>query len=430
MQVVAVGVSHNSAPVDLRERLTVSAESLPDVLRALRAQVSEALILSTCNRVELYAVCGHEASGTDLLRQFLAAHGDLPIATVRDATYAFAHESAARHLLRVASGLDSMVVGEDEILGQVRRALAAARHAGTLGPVLDRLGDMALACGKRTRAGTALGRDGESIASVAVRLAMRERAPGERAHILVLGAGEAARGVVAQLAPLDNAHVTLVNRTHDRAVVLAEESGADARRWEELPNALAMADIIFACTAAPAPILDAAMIAHARGTTDRPILCVDLGLPRDIDPDVALVDGVRLIDLDRIEVEAMRRHAARTRDFARAESIVDQEAERYMEWWRGRGVATTIARLRAHAEEIRDAEIERAMARLPELRPHERAVVRDLASRMLNKLLHEPTLALKRDAEGANMALMLERLFALDAPAGEQDLTHQESKAS
>ena len=185
MQVVAVGISHNSASVDLRERLTVSAQSLPDVLRELREHVSEALILSTCNRVELYAVCGHEASGADLLRQVLASHGSLPLPTVREATYAYAHESAVRHLLRVASGLDSMVLGEDEILGQVRRALAAARHGDTLGPVLDRLGDMALACGKRTRTVTALGSDGESIASVAVRGAMRESAAGEQPNVLV-----------------------------------------------------------------------------------------------------------------------------------------------------------------------------------------------------------------------------------------------------
>lgn len=430
VQVVAVGISHNSASVDLRERLTVSADSLTDTLRELREHVGEALILSTCNRVELYAVCGHEASGAELLRQFLASHGDVPMPVVREATYAFAHESAVRHLLRVASGLDSMVLGEDEILGQVRRALAAARHAGTLGPVLDRLGDMALFCGKRARAATSLGRDGESVASVAVRLAMRDCPVREQPAIVVLGAGEAARGVVDHLAGLGQTRVTLVNRTHDRAVSVAEETGATVRAWEDLSDVVAIADIVFACTASPAPILDADLVARARAANPTPFLCVDLGVPRDIDPTVALLDGVRLIDLSRVEAEAARRHAGRTRELVRAESIVGQETERYMDWWRARGVAPTIARLHARASEIREAELERAMARLPDLSPHARTVVRDLAARMVNKLLHVPTVALKRDPEGANMAVAVERLFALGEPVAELENPHQESIAS
>ena len=430
MQVVAVGVSHNSASVELRERLTVPAESLPDVLRRLREHVAEALILSTCNRVELYAVCGHEASGAELLRQFLASHGDLPVHTVRDATYAYAHESAVRHLLRVASGLDSMVVGEDEILGQVRRALAAARHAGTLGSVLDRLGDTALLCGKRTRAATALGRDGESVASVAVRLAMRERRAEDPAEVVVLGAGEAARGVVDHLAQIGHTRPTLLNRTHAHAVALAQEVEANVRAWEDLPSVLATADILFAGTASTTAIVDAAMLERARAGRTTPLVCVDLGVPHDIDVSVARLDGVRLIDLHHIEVEAARRRATRTHELARAESIVGQETERYLEWWRGRSVAATITRLHARAAEIRDAEIERGMARLPELSPHARAVVRELAVRMMSKLLHAPTLALKRDPEGANMALVVDRMFALGESATELDNPHQESIAS
>jgi glutamyl-tRNA reductase len=430
VQVVAVGVSHTSTPVDLRERLAVPSESLPDVLRSLREHVGEALILSTCNRVELYAVCGHEASGADLLRQFLASHGRLTLATVREAAYAYAHESAVRHLLRVASGLDSMVVGEDEILGQVRRALTAARCAGTVGPMLDRLGDMALACGKRIRTVTALGSDRESIASVAVRLAMRDHPARDRAHVLVLGAGEAARGVVAHLATLSPARLTLLNRTYDRAALLANETGGDVRSWDDLPTALGAADVVFACTSAPEPVLDAATLAERARASERPLLCVDLGVPRAIDPAATRLAGVRLIAIDHVEAEAARRRTAHTRDLTRAESIVHHEAERYMEWWRGRGVVTTIARLRTHAETIRDAEVERAMARLPELDPHAQRIVRDLAARMVNKLLHHPTLTLKRDPEGANMALVLERLFALDDSAAGRDLTHRESRAS
>lgn len=413
MQLVAVGISHNNASVGLRERLTVAPDLVPRVLAELCESVGEVLVLSTCNRVELYAVCGHEASGADLLRQFLATHGDVPISTVRNATYAFGHQLAVRHVMRVAAGLDSMVLGEHEILGQVRRAIAAARHARTLGPVLDKLGDAALVCGKRTRATTSLGRDGESVASVAVQLAMRERGRLEGAHVVVLGAGDTARSAVSQLTSMANVRVTVLNRTHDRAVELATAYGVGAGAWNDLSDVLASADVVIGCTGSRTPVVDAALLMRARGSGAGALLCVDLGLPRDFHPAVASVSGVRLIDLDRIEAETTALRTDRERDLAQAESIVDQETERYMEWWRGRGVASTIGRLHAHVGAIRDAEVERALARLPHLDLHARAVIRDLATRMAGKLLHEPTVALKRDAEGANMAVVVERLFAL-----------------
>ena len=413
VQLVVVGVSHNSAPVALRERLTIPHDSIARVLSELRESVSEVFVLSTCNRVELYAVCGHESSGAELLRQFLASRADVATRPIRETSYAYGHHSAVRHLLRVAAGLDSMVLGENEILGQVRRAIGAAREIGTLGPVLDKLGDAAVACGKRTRTITSLGRDGNSVASVAVQCAMRETAALEDRNVLVLGAGETARAAVTHVARFSTADVTIMSRTYDRAIELADAHGMTARRWEELSDALAAADIVIACTGASAPVIDAETLARARDGKAGALLCVDLALPRDIDPSVASVAGVRLIDLDRIEAEAAAGSADRSREVAHAESIVDQETERYMEWWRGRGVATTIARLHDRAREIREAELDRALARLPGLDAQGRDVVRDLATRMAAKLLHEPTLALKRDPEGVNMAVVVERLFAL-----------------
>ncbi len=438
MQLVVVGISHNSASVGLRERLTVAPESLPRVLSELRESVAEVFVLSTCNRVELYALCGHESSGADLLRQFLAARAGVPLRSVRDATYAYGHQAAVRHLLRVAAGLDSVVLGENEILGQVRRAVGAARATGVLGPVLDRLGDAAVACGKRIRTMTALGADGESVASVGARLALHERGGVACPHVLVLGAGETARAAVAHLVSISAARITVLNRTHEHGVELARAHGVGARPWDELPDALADADVVIACTGSHTPVVSAEMLARAREANASALLCVDLGLPRDVDPAVTSIPGVRLIDLDRIEVETAAHRTDRTRDVARAESIVDQETERYMEWWRGRGVAATIARLHARAGEIRDAELERALSRLPGLDAQARAVVRDLATRMAAKLLHEPTLALKRDPEGVNMAVVIERLFALGAgdfpsdhcAAGDQvraQTIHQES---
>src|SRR5262245_46036635 len=233
VQLVVVGISHNTAPVGLREELTIPADALPGVLSELRESVAEVLVLSTCNRVELYAVCGHEATGAEILRQFLATRAGAPLRTVRDATYAYGHQTAVRHLLRVATGLDSMVVGESEILGQVRRALLAAREAGTLGPVLDRLGDAAMACGKRARATTSLG-DGESVASVAVRLALRDGNGLTGANVLVLGAGETAKSAVTYLASIPGVRITVLNRTLERAAELAAAYGVVARPWDHL----------------------------------------------------------------------------------------------------------------------------------------------------------------------------------------------------
>lgn len=446
MQVVTVGVSHNSSPVSLRERLAVSTDSLPDVLGRLREHVAEAFVLSTCNRVEIYAVCGHETTGADMLRQFLAAHGNVSLRAIRDASYAYGHRSAVQHLLRVAAGLDSVVLGESEILGQVRRALGAARQAAMLGPVLDRLGDAALACGKRTRSTTALGREGHSMASVALRLAERVRGSLDDARIVVIGAGETAGQVLAQLAARASGSLVIVNRTHARAAALAAEHGADARPWDDLAETVRAADVVIGCTSSASPVVDVATLGRARAAGgDRPLLCLDLGVPRDIDAGVALLPGVTLIDADRIEAEAAARREERSHDLARAEAIVARETERYMAWWRGRGVASTVARLHARADAIREAELERALSRLPELTPRARAVVTELATRVIGKLLHEPTVTLKRDAEGANMAMVVERLFALDRVADiastdpehhirgdrpvERDI-HQESKAS
>ena len=412
MQLVVVGISHNTSTVSLREGLTVPADSLPGVLSELRESVAEVLVLSTCNRVELYAVCGHESSGAELLRQFLATRAGVPLRTVRDATYAYGHHAAVRHLLRVATGLDSMVLGESEILGQVRRALLAARQAGTLGPVLDRLGDAAMACGKRARATTSLG-DGESVASVAVRLAGRDGKGLAGANVVVLGAGETAKSAVKHLVSIANGRITVLSRTFERAAELAAAYDVVARPWDQVADALAAADVVVGCTGSQTPVVDAAMLVSARGLDAGPLVCVDLGLPRDIDPAVSAIPGVRLIDLEQVGAETSARRVDRTRDLGQAESIVEQETERYMEWWRGRGVASTIARLHARANAIREVELERALARLPGLDSHARGVVRDLATRMAAKLLHEPTLALKRDPEGVNMAVVIERLFAL-----------------
>jgi glutamyl-tRNA reductase len=221
------------------------------------------------------------------------------------------------------------------------------------------------------------------------------------ARVLVLGAGETARSAVRELATIVNVQVTVLNRTYEHALELAADHGVEARPWDELSLALQTSDVVIACTGAQTPVVDAGTLLRARGPDARTLFCVDLGLPRDVDPAVAAIPGVRLFDLDHIELESAKGRPDRTRDLAQAEAIVEQETERYMDWWRGRGVASTIARLHARVAAIRETEVERALSRLPHLNPHARAVIQELATRMTGKLLHEPTLALKRDRKAS-----------------------------
>ena len=417
MQIIVTGVNHASAPLSVQERLFVADDRLAVELRALRKVVDECFVLSTCNRTEIYAQCGHESTGAELLRGWFADRGVLTTAEVERYSYVHAHEDAALHAFRVASGLDSMVVGEDQILGQMRRALSAARDAGALGPLLDRLGSSALACGKRVRTATEMGQRTPSVVSVAIDAAERARGTLAGAHVVVIGSGETAALAVEHLLRSSPARITVVNRTAEGAAALALSYGVEAAAWPELPTLLTNADVLMSCTSSALPVLAADTVRAARhASPGEPLICVDLGVPRDIDPRVAAIDGVALIDIDQVGAVAGAMRIDRQRQTAAAEELVWEEVERFMTWWRERDVAPAIARLHEHVRRIGDAELERALSRLPNLSDREKDVIRALASRISSKLLHDPTIALKRDPEGANMAVMLDRLFGITPP--------------
>ena len=412
MRIVVVGVNHASGPSELRERLSLAPGQLEAALGALRSVAREGFVLSTCNRVEVYAVVGHDVSGVDALLRFLADRSGLDIATLRASCYVHAGALAVSHLLRVASGLDSVVLGEDQIQGQVKRALDAARESGTLGATLDRVGSAALACGKRVRTFTGIGQHSVSLESLAVRAASARMNGLASKRVLILGAGESA-SIVARHLETAGARITITSRSLTRARALAETAHADARRLSELSQTISEMDAVFACVSAPRPVLTAAILERGDARSQkRALVCVDLGMPHGIDPAVERIPGVTLVDLDQLATMAESHRAVRREHIPAAESIVNAEAERYLEWLNARGVAQAIAALNSHADAVAEHELARVMPRLTSLSPHEREIVAGLAHRIVRKLMHRPINALKSHPEADNMALVMEFLFA------------------
>jgi glutamyl-tRNA reductase len=378
------------------------------------------LILSTCNRTEVVAVSADDDGGVAALTAFLVAGRDLCSDEVAPHLWARTGADAVRHLCAVAAGLDSLVLGEDQIQAQLRLALDAATAAGALGPTLHRLVQAALVAGKRVRAETTIGRGNASVVSAALRVAggrlgtLRDRA------VLLVGAGETAELVLKHLAKDARqrpARVVVTNRTHATALALAGRYGAEALPWDEREAALADADLVVTCTAAPGTVIASEAIERAMsGRAERPLLCFDLAVPRDIEPAAATITGVELCDVDALAPACAAAREARREAVADAEAIVDAEAERFLAWWRGRDVAPAIVALRDHAEALRDAEVARALARLPELGPREEAVMRALAAGLVNKLLHRPVTTLKTSPDGPTLARAAGELFGLQVP--------------
>jgi len=413
MQIVVVGLNHDTSPVAVRERLAFAESALPAALERLRSKVQEGFLLSTCNRTEVYAFAGHAGSGAQHLSHFLASAGGLTVAELETFSYSHAHDVAVRHLFRVAAGLDSMVLGDDQIVAQLKCALDAARRASVLGPVLGRLGDAALATAKRVRTATAIGRAPVSVVSIAVQAAESRLGGLRGVRVAVVGAGRVAATAIQHLEGA-GAAVTVVGRDPVRTELVAAACRVTAAPWSELGQTLGESDVVLSCTSAPTVVIDRSMLESAcRSRPSRPLVCLDLAVPRDIDPDAASLPGVTLLDLDALNLVAAVNRGHRALELGDAERIVSERTERFMDWWQGREVVPAITQLRARADAIRDAELERALARLPELSEHDELVVRTLAVRIVNKLLHHPITTLKDDPEGANMARIVQYLFGL-----------------
>jgi glutamyl-tRNA reductase len=403
-----VGLSHQATPIAVRERAFVPLPQAGELARSL-AIGGEAVCLSTCNRTELYLV-GDDAVGRAL--DALMSVSGLPEDELRSVVYQLADEAAALHLFRVAAGLDSMVPGEGEILGQVR----AAYEAGAPGPALDRLFSQALHAGKKVRAETAIAESPASVSSAAAALAQQVFGRLEACRVLLIGAGHVAELAARSLAARGATIAFVANRSLGRAEAIAARFGGEGLPLEQVPARLAEADVVVSSTGARGRTLGRESVEAAlRSRKGRPLFLIDLAVPRDLDPEINELEGCYLYDIDALESVVAAGLAGRRREAARAEAIVAEESERFREWQASREVVPAIASLRAWAEEIRAAELERVSGRLG-LSDSQREGVESVTTQIVNKLLHLPTVRLKQAAAGADggsYAEALRHLFGL-----------------
>ena len=409
MNLTLVGLSHSSTPIAVRERAFVPLPQAAELARVLAGD-GEAVCLSTCNRTELYLVSA-DAEARALAA--LARLSKLPEDELRGVVYRLGDEAAALHLFRVAAGLDSMVPGEGEILGQVRNAY----EAGAPGPILDRLFRQALHAGKKVRAETAIGESPASVSSAAAALAQQVFGELGGCRVLLAGAGHVAELAARSLVARGASVAFVANRSGERGQALAARFGGEAIPLEQTAGHLHDVDVLVSATGSRGRTLGRDQVEGAlRRRKGRPLFLIDLAVPRDLDPAIHELDGCFLYDIDDLESVVASGLAGRRREATRAEAIVSAEAERFREWQASREVVPEIASLRAWAEEVRAAELERARTRLG-LSESQHAAVESVTAQIVNKLLHLPTVRLKEAAAGANggsYAEAVRHLFGLD----------------
>lgn len=420
MSLVVVGLNHRTVPLGTLEGMTVDAARLPKALHDLagRDHLANVVLVSTCARTEVYALASKFHGAVGDLRNFLSEWSGTPPEAFTDHLYDYHDTAAVRHLFRVAAGADSAVLGEGEILHQVRTAWDVARTEETAGPVLSALFRQAVEVGKRVRSETAVARGTTSLSQAAVALAAEELGGLVDRTCLVMGAGEMGENTAVALSAVpDRGPILVANRTAARAVDLAGRVGGRAVEWSELGTALDEADVVLTSTGSSVTLVDTdVMQAVLERRHGRPLLVVDIAVPRNVDPAVGQLDGVTLLDMEDLQRYADRALAERRAELPAVEAIVDAEVERYESLSAGRQADPVVVALRARAEEVRGAELERALGRLGDLDEAQRQAVEALSRGIVAKLLHDPTVNLKAAAgspQGQVMADALQHLFDL-----------------
>lgn len=432
MHLLLLGISHRTAPVDVRERIDFQARGLETALRALasRHAATEAVIVSTCNRAELYAVCDDVSATREALKTFVSEYHGLEREAVSPHIYGQVDLEAARHLFRVAAGLDSLVVGEPQILGQVKEAHSAAGAARTAGALLNRLFHASFGVGKRVRTETGLGSGAVSVSFAAVSLAKKIFGDLKGLNVLVIGAGEMGKLTALHMKSQGVSQVTIVSRTMAHAARTAEAiGGAAAAPMEDMNALLGRADIVITATGASTAVLTKSHIeAVMRPRRNRPLFLIDIAMPRDVEASAGDIEQVFLYNIDDLQATVRENLARRASEVSRAETIVNEEVDKFGHWLRSRNAVPTVVALRQHFEHVRRSELDRLASSLP---PETRARVEDITRLVIEKLLLTPTEQLKAATDhdlSTTYADALTRLFGLETKSTAPDDANHEDR--
>jgi len=417
-ELLALGISHKTAPVALRERLAFTEGEAVEFAASATAtaDVREAVVISTCNRTEVYLVVGDAVRAESAVLGLLAGRAQIRPTELAEAIYSPRNCEAARHLFRVTAGLESMIVGEAEIQGQVRRAHEASMRAGCTGPLSNRLFAAALTTGKRVRSETAIGASRVSVPSIAVDLALAVLGDLEHRHVIVLGAGETSELTARALSEQGAGTIFLANRHADRALSLAQRFGGTVVGLDKLPEQLTEADIVLSSTSSPHPIVGReeleVVMANRAG---RPLLLIDIAVPRDIDPACGELEGVTLYDIDDLQENVARNLNSRAEEAPRALEIVEEEIRRFARWLGQLDALPTVSALREHGSALVEQVLAENDGRWESASPRDLARVEAIARAVMSRLLHEPTIRLRSlggDRGHASLEVVRE-LFAL-----------------
>jgi len=429
MHIAVVGLSHRTAPVEIRERLSIPEQTMEASLQRLRSdeQVLEASILSTCNRLEIYTLLRHPVQGLSAVGQFLSQHSGLAVADLNPHLFTYHHQDAVAHLMRVAAGLDSLVLGEGQILSQVKKMVRLGQEHRSVGPILNRLLNQAVSTGKRVRTETNLGTGAVSISSAAVELAQLKvgQARGvddlvtlDQEQVAVVGAGRMARLLLQHLQAKGCRGVVLLNRTVSRAEALAADFPAlpvQCRPLDDFDHCLSTCSLVFTSTAADDPIITAERLSSLNRRSS--LMLVDIGVPRNISADVVHLSGVQAYNVDDLQEVVARNQEARREMAQEAEVLLEEESRLFLEWWDGLEAVPVVNRLRRQLEDIREQELQKALSRMgPDLSARERKVVEALSKGIINKILHTPVTNLRapQPRPQRHVAIrVLEQLFEL-----------------
>ncbi len=417
MEFLVLGLNHRTAPLEIREQLAVTKSQLPEALRAMGSYLSQGVILSTCNRSEVYTL-GPEGQLEEGLYQFFGDYFRISSQEAGHYLYAHRHDACVRHLFRVASSLDSMILGEGQILRQVRDSFEAAVQADTTHGAMSRLFHQAMRIGKRVRRDTDISRNALSVSRACVELARRSVGDLRELTVIVLGTGDAGKLAARALRDAGVNRMMVTNRTFDRAEELARDLEGEAIIWERMPEVVKEVDIVISSTGSPGYVLSAEAVREAAsGRRGRPLFLIDIAVPRDIEPAAAQVANVFLYDVDDIQGVSDTNRLEREREAQRAEEMVNQDVGQFMEWYRTLDVLPTIAALRQRAEDIREGELTKLLKRLDyKLTDGDTESLEAMTRAIVNKLLHDPTTYLREERDSTQVQLLRELFNLNDSP--------------